>query len=129
MVQQAATVQSVKVKIVRRRLARALISIVSLCVIDICLSALSFLLSYKIRQDAPIFIWSRLQSAPIGIASAFEPYFSMLLFVPFVKVFALQRYGFYKLRGEFSFSSDLFRIVKATTVSFMILVLVAFLFR
>jgi exopolysaccharide biosynthesis polyprenyl glycosylphosphotransferase len=129
MVQQAATVEAIKAKAIGQRLAWNVVLVISLIIVDIGLAALAFVLAYEIRQDAPIFIWSRWQSLPVGIAPDFKPYFSILLFVPFVKVFALKHYGFHKLRGEFSFSSDLVRIIKASTLSFMILVVVAFLFR
>ena len=129
MVQQAATVQSIPAKTIGRSIAITFASVSFLVFIDICLSIVAFLLAYMMRQNAPVFVWSRWQSLPAGIATEFEPYFSLLLFVPFVKLFTLWRYGFYKLRGEFSFSGDFVRIVKAATLSFMILSCIAFLFR
>ncbi len=129
MVQQAATVQAIKAKTMKRSIAWALLSVSALGVIDFALAILAFLFAFQVRQDAPVFMWSRLQTMPTGIAPQFAPYFSLLLFVPVVKLFALQRYGFYKLRGEFSFSGDFFRIIKATTFSFTVLVVIAFLFR
>ena len=129
MVQQAATVQALKTKAIKHSIAWAFLSLASLTIVDIAFSLLAFLFAYKIRQDAPVFMWSRLQTMPLGFSPQFAPYFSILLFVPFVKLFALQRYGFYKLRGEFSFSGDFFRIIKAATFSFTVLVVIAFLFR
>src|SRR5262249_28987489 len=120
---------SLKAKTIKHSIAWTFLSVSVLGVVDFAFSILAFLLAYKTRQDAPVFIWSRLQSMPIGIAPQFAPYFSLLIFVPFVKLFALQRYGFYKLRGEFSFSGDFFRIIKAATFSFTVLVVIAFLFR
>src|SRR5687768_16932683 len=115
MVQHAATVQSVKARTIRHSIALSVASISVLVFADVCLATLAFLLSYVIRQDAPIFVWSQWQELPIGIAADFQPYFNILLFVPLVKIWSLRRYGFYKLRGEFSFSGDLFRIIRAST--------------
>src|SRR5262249_46574592 len=78
----------------------------------------------------PMFIWKHKRSAfPVGVWDSFEPYFNFMVFVPFVKLYALRRYGLYKLRGEFSFSGDLIKIFNVATLSFLILVLIAFLFR
>lgn len=129
MVQQAATVQSIRAKSAGRSVALTVASVSLLILLDTAFSIVAFLLAYSLRQDAPIFLWSPWESLPIGIAPDFEPYFSLMLFVPFVKLYALRRYGFYRLRGEFSFSGDFVRIVKAATMAFMILVFIAFLFR
>ncbi len=129
MVQQAATVQSIRAKSLGHSAALTFASVSSLVFIDVGFSIVAFLLAYILRQNAPVFIWSPWQTLPVSIALDFEPYFSLMLFVPFVKVFTLRRYGFYRLRGEFSFSGDFVRIVKAATMSFIILSFIAFLFR
>ncbi|MBI3651525.1 MAG: sugar transferase [Acidobacteria bacterium] len=129
MVQHAATVQSVRAKAIRHSIAWRVASITLLLLVDVCLAALAFILAYEIRQDAPILMWSPWQSWPIGIATDFQPYLSILLVAPVVNILALRRYGFYKLRGEFSFSGDLFRLIKASTWSLLILVFFAFIFR
>jgi exopolysaccharide biosynthesis polyprenyl glycosylphosphotransferase len=91
---------------------------------------LVFMLAYKLHNDTPMFEWRPKRTFfPVGVWDAFEPYLSLLLFVPFVKIFALHRYGFYKLRGEFSFSGDLIAIFKATFTAFLIMVMIAFLLR
>jgi exopolysaccharide biosynthesis polyprenyl glycosylphosphotransferase len=129
MVQHAATVQSVKTRASRRSLALNVVAVSLLVFSDVCLAAFAFLLSYKIRQGSPLFVWSPWQDLPSAVAADFQPYFGILLFVPLVKLWSLRRYGFYKLRGEFSFSGDLFRIIKASTWSFLVLVFIAFMFR
>ncbi|MEW6125801.1 MAG: sugar transferase [Acidobacteriota bacterium] len=129
MVQQAATVEAIKTGANRYSLASNAVMVISLIFVDVLLAVLAFVLAYEIRQDAPIFLWERWKTLPVGIAPDFKPYFSILLFVPFVKLYALHHYSFHKLRGEFSFSGDFFRIIKAATMSFMILVVIAFLFR
>ncbi|HYP26188.1 MAG TPA: sugar transferase [Blastocatellia bacterium] len=101
----------------------------ALLLVDLVISILAFVLAYKLRQGIPIFTWARKSVLPTGLAPDFQAYSVILLFVPFVKFFALRRYGLYKLRGEFSFSGDLVRVAKASTMSFLVLVLIAFLFR
>src|ERR1044071_10056185 len=77
-----------------------------------------------------MFIWKHKRSAlRMGVWAAFEPYFTLMLFVPFVKLYALRRNGLYKLRGEFSLAGDFIKIFNAVTLAFLILVLIAFLFR
>jgi hypothetical protein len=103
--------------------------VASLVLIDIAISILAFIIAYKLRQGTPLFVWRRKSVLPVGIWDEFEPYLSLLLFVPFVKVIVLNRYGFYKLRGAFSFSEDFVRVLKASAISLLVLVLIAFLFR
>jgi len=114
----------------RRRFLSSALPVVALIVIDFTISALVFMLAYTLHNDTPLFEWKYKKSIfPVGVWDTFEPYLSLLVFAPFVKIFALHKYGFYKLRGEFSFSGDLVGIFKATFTSFLILVLVAFLMR
>ncbi|HKY05856.1 MAG TPA: sugar transferase [Blastocatellia bacterium] len=127
----AATVakQSIKDQARRHSLVWSALPVATLVAVDVALSVLAFISSYKFRQGSPVFIWSAYSSFPVGITPEFAPYFILLLFVPFVKVFALRHYGLYKLRGEFSFSDDIVRIFKAAMLGSMVLVLIAFLFR
>ncbi|HVG21026.1 MAG TPA: hypothetical protein VNI02_18395, partial [Blastocatellia bacterium] len=113
----------------KRGLVWAIMPVTFLVLIDLGLSALAFMISYKLHNDTPVFEWRRKFSLPTGIWDAFEPYFSIMLFVPFVKIYALRRYGLYRLRGEFSFSNDFIKVFNASTLAFLILVLIAFLFR
>lgn len=113
----------------RRGLVWAIAPIAGLVLIDFMLAAMAFMLSYELRQDAPVFIWSRGAALTVKIAEGFAPYISLLVFAPFIKIYTLRRYGLYRLRGEFSFFSDFVKVFKATTLAFLILVLFAFLFR
>jgi exopolysaccharide biosynthesis polyprenyl glycosylphosphotransferase len=106
-----------------------LIPIGVLVVADGGLTMLAFIAAYKLRHGAPVFEWSAGSRWPTEIAQGFEPYLALWLVAPIVQILALRRYGFYKLRGEFSFSGDAVRIVKASTIALLILVLFAFLFR
>jgi len=121
--------RAVKASLRKRSIVGAVAPMATLLLIDLVISVLAFVLAYKLRQGIPIFTWPRRSMFPNGLAPDFQAYFSILLFVPFVKFFALRRYGLYKLRGEFSFSGDLVRVAKASTMSFLVLVLIAFLFR
>ncbi|HEU4389235.1 MAG TPA: sugar transferase, partial [Blastocatellia bacterium] len=112
----------------KRSLAWIAVTVSVLVFFDVVLSLLAFTISYTVRQHASAFIWGG-RLLPVGVAKDFQPYFTILLFVPIVKLLALQKFGLYRLRGEFSFSDDLVRVIKAATMSFLVLVLVAFLFR
>jgi len=121
--------QSAKSVARRRRAAWAVLSTSSLVLIDFSVAIAAFILSFKLRNQAPLFRWRRGALMHLGVSQAFQPYFTLLLFVPFVKLFSLRRFGLYRLKGEFSFQSDFANIFKASTLSFLVLVLVAFLFR
>jgi FlaA1/EpsC-like NDP-sugar epimerase len=131
MSEHAATVaeQAIKAGARRRGLASAVAPVAALVLIDLSISVLAFLLSYKIHNDTPLFLWKRKYFWPVAVWDSFEPYLTLLLFVPFVKLWALSRYGLYRLRGEFSFSGDFIKVFKASTIASLVLVLIAFLFR
>jgi exopolysaccharide biosynthesis polyprenyl glycosylphosphotransferase len=113
----------------KRSLAWVFVSVGGLVAIDVAISILSFVLAFKFRQDSTVFVWRRHEFFPRRLSYEFVPYLSILMFVPLVKVLAMRRFGLYKLRGEFSFPSDFANILKASTLSFLVLVLIAFLFR
>ena len=121
--------QSVQTRFRRRSLAWAVAPVAGLIAVDATFSVLAFVLAYVSRQHVPALLWSPASGLPVGLAKEFQPYFVLLLFVPFVKLIALRKYGLYKLRGEFSFSDDLIKVFKASTIALMVLVLIAFLFR
>jgi exopolysaccharide biosynthesis polyprenyl glycosylphosphotransferase len=122
--------QAIRARAVRRNAMWSVLPVVALVLIDIVVALAVFMAAYKLHHNSPMFIWKHKRSAlPIGVWDAFEPYFTLMLFVPFVKLYALRRYGLYKLRGEFSFAGDLIKIFNAATLAFLILVLIAFLFR
>jgi exopolysaccharide biosynthesis polyprenyl glycosylphosphotransferase len=131
MVNHAAAVADpqVQARMRRRSLMWSVAPVAAVVAADFGFSSLAFVASYVWRQHTPAFLWSPNSSLPVGIAREFQPYFVLLLFVPVVKLIALHRYGLYKLRGEFSFSGDFIRVVKASTIALMVLVFIAFLFR
>jgi FlaA1/EpsC-like NDP-sugar epimerase len=131
MSEHAATVADKAIAAERRkkRLLSAVAPVTAIVLADMLLSALAFLISYKIHNQTPVFEWKRKFFYPVGIWDTFKPYLTLLLFVPFVKCYTLRRYGLYKLRGEFSFSGDFIKIFKACTLASLLMVLIAFLFR
>jgi exopolysaccharide biosynthesis polyprenyl glycosylphosphotransferase len=132
MSQRAFTVaeQAIRARAPRRSALGSLLPVAALVLIDLVVALAVFMAAYKLHHNSPMFIWKHKRSAlPIGVWDAFEPYFTLMLFVPFVKLYALRRNGLYKLRGEFSFAGDFIKIFNAVTLAFLILVLIAFLFR
>src|SRR6185369_3308139 len=132
MSEQAAVVakHAIKSKTWRRSAFASVLPVTALILVDILVSVTAFVVSYKLRQNADIFIWKLRKSFwPVGIANDFEPYLGFLIFVPLVKAYMLRRSGLYRLRGEFSFGNDLVKIVSASTMASLVLVLIAFIFR
>ena len=124
------TEQAVRAGARRRSALWSSLPIVILVLVDLVVSLAVFMAAYKLHHSTPMFIWKHKRSAfPVGIWDSFEPYFNFMMFVPLVKLYALRRYGLYKLRGEFSFSGDFLKIFNVSTLAFLILVLIAFLFR
>src|SRR6185369_7399694 len=122
--------QAIKIRPRRRSFVSSVLPVASLALLDLVISVAAFMLSYKLHHDTPIFVWRpKKYLFPVGIWDSFEPYLTLTLFVPFVKLYALRRYGLYKLRGEFSFSGDFIKVFNATTLAFLVMVLIAFLFR
>src|SRR5215470_11919087 len=107
MADRAISVEQSAVAVARkRRAAWAVASTSSLVLIDVAIAMAAFMLAFKFRNQAPLFRWRRGAILHLGVSQAFQPYFTLLLFVPFVKLFSLRRVGLYRLKGEFSFQSD-----------------------
>ncbi|HXG92986.1 MAG TPA: sugar transferase [Blastocatellia bacterium] len=120
---------AIKIRAGRRSIFSAVTAVASLVFVDLIITALALVLAYKIHNDTPIFDWKKKSFWPVGIYDSFEPYLTLLLFAPFVNIWALRRNGLYKLRGEFSFTDDFIKVFKASTLAFLVMVLIAFLFR
>jgi exopolysaccharide biosynthesis polyprenyl glycosylphosphotransferase len=121
--------QSAKAVGRKRRAAWAMVWTSCLVLIDLAVAIGAFILAFKLRNQAQLFRWRRGAFMHLGTSQGFQPYFTLLLFVPFIKLYSLRRFGLYRSRGEFSFQSDFANVFKASTLSFLVLVLVAFLFR
>ncbi|MBL8148847.1 MAG: sugar transferase [Blastocatellia bacterium] len=94
---------------------------------DIAVVVMSFILAYWFRLSEPVFYAP--QGTIIGFTDNFQPYSSVLLFIPIVRIIALRHYDLYRLRGEFSILQDLSNIFKATMVSSLVITSIAFLYR
>lgn len=131
MVERAATVAGgASDRFARRKsMAMAALAVVTLVSSDVLISLLAFLFAFKFRNHAYVFARQPGALIPEGFSADFQPYLTVFACVPFVKLYLLRKYGLYKLRGEFAFSSDFARLLRASTISFMVLVLIAFLFR
>ena len=93
MSEQAASVaeQAIRARTRRRGLAAAVVPVATLFLIDLALSVLAFVLAYKLRHDSALFVWRRKLFLPVGVSAVFEPYLSLMLFVPIVKTIALRK--------------------------------------
>jgi len=127
--QAAVADRAVRARPRRKALFLTAAPVAVLALVDFIASALVFILAFRMRQDAHVFHWAESQFLPVGFHLEFEPYLPLLLFAPVVKIFCLRRIGLYRLRGEFAFSDDFIRILKASTQAFLVMVLIAFLFR
>ncbi|MCS6884942.1 MAG: sugar transferase [Acidobacteriota bacterium] len=97
--------------------------------LDLVASAGSFVLAYWLRQGEPVFVVPVGKIFPADITDNFRPYFSVLIFIPFVRILLLRHYDLYRLRGEFSIIQDFINILKATTVGSLVITSIAFLYR
>jgi exopolysaccharide biosynthesis polyprenyl glycosylphosphotransferase len=100
---------------------------VVLVLTDAAVAAVSFVVAFMLRENAPVF------ATPGWIGSAwgvrFAPYAALLPFVIVIRLLSLRYCNLYRLRGEFSFADDAIRIVKATAIGSLLIVATAFLYR
>ncbi|MGH9765625.1 MAG: nucleoside-diphosphate sugar epimerase/dehydratase, partial [Blastocatellia bacterium] len=113
----------------RRSLAVAAFSVFCIVAVDFVISLLVFLVAFKLRNHTYVFARDPGTLIPRGFSPEFQPYLAILTCVPFVKVYLLRKYGLYRLKGEFAFNTDFAGLFRASTFSFLVLVLIAFLFR
>jgi len=98
-----------------------------LVVIDALIAASSFAAAFYIREGAPVF--QQTGGRSLTWSSKFAPYGALMLFVILIRVLALRYYDLYRLRGEFSFVEDGFRVFKSTAIGSLLIVAAAFLYR
>jgi exopolysaccharide biosynthesis polyprenyl glycosylphosphotransferase len=98
----------------------------ALILTDALIAALSFAAAFYIREGASVF-----QSGEQSLAwsARFAPYGALMLFVVLIRLLALRYYDLYRMRGEFSFVDDGFRVFKATAIGSLLIVAAAFLYR
>src|SRR5687768_13027038 len=98
-----------------------------LVVTDALIAAVSFVAAFYFREGVPVFQQTGTQS--FAWSSRFAPYGALILFVILIRVLALRYYDLYRLRGEFSFVEDGFRVFKSTAIGSLLIVAAAFLYR
>ncbi len=108
----------------------------SLVLFDGALAAVLFVLAYWLRHPSqpPFLLTERswldaLLTLPNDIAPEFQPYLSVLYFVPFIQIACFWYRGLYRVRGEFSFSEDFIHIFKACSISTLLVIMTAFFYR
>jgi exopolysaccharide biosynthesis polyprenyl glycosylphosphotransferase len=101
----------------------------ALMLADIVVAIGSFCLGYWVRQHDPLFFRPAGSLLPVDVTWAFRPYFSVLLFVPMIRLFTLRRYELYQLRGEVSALQDVHNILRATLIGSLAITCVAFFYR
>ncbi|MFN0086031.1 MAG: sugar transferase [Blastocatellia bacterium] len=106
-----------------------------LALFDGALSAGLFIGAYVLRHpekrvfaDAPdglfAFPW-----LPRGFHADFDPYLSVVYFVPWIQIACFWYRGLYRVRGEFSFSEDFINIFKAVSTGALLVTVIAFFYR
>ncbi|MBN8721417.1 MAG: sugar transferase [Acidobacteria bacterium] len=96
---------------------------------DISIAIGSFVLAYWWRQEDAAFFRPQGAFLPVDITWNFRPYFSLLTFVPLVRIWTLRHYDLYRLKGEFSLLQDWQSLFKATLVGSLVISSIAFLYR
>src|SRR5215211_7514756 len=98
---------------------------VALVVADALAAAVSFILAFYVREQAPVFA----TEATLAWSSRFAPYGALLLFIVCIRLLSFRYCDLYRVRGEFSFVDDGIRIFKATAIGSLLIVAAAFLYR
>jgi exopolysaccharide biosynthesis polyprenyl glycosylphosphotransferase len=99
----------------------------ALVVTDALIAAVSFASAFYFRQGPPVF--EETSNGGFTWSSRFAPYGALILFVIVIRVLSLRYHDLYRLRGEFSFVDDGFRVFKATAIGSLLIVAAAFLYR
>lgn len=96
---------------------------------DALIAAVSFAAAFYFRQGVPVFQQPAAGDFEFVWSSQFAPYGALVPFVILIRVLALRYYDLYRLRGEFSFVDDGFRVFKSTAIGSLLIVAAAFLYR
>lgn len=107
-----------------------------LVIFDGLLAALLFILAYWVRHpEKPIFLVAEKHLGPLAFPLPydfqpdFDPYLSVLYFVPLIQIASFWYRGLYRVRGEFSFSEDFISIFKAVSIGALLVTVIAFFYR
>lgn len=91
---------------------------------DGAIAAASFLLAFWIREGEPI-----LSTTAWAWSKSFVPYAGILYFAIVVRIAMLIYQGVLRLHGAFSYAREAIKVFKAATVSSLLIIAWAFLFR
>jgi len=97
----------------------------TLVIADAAAAAISFMLAFYTRERASVFA----SGGGLAWSEKFAPYGALLVFVVLIRLLSFRYCDLYRIRGEFSFFDDGVRIFKATAISSLLIVAVAFLYR
>ncbi len=104
-----------------------------LVLFDGLLAAGLFILAYWIRHpNKPLFLFAQSWTGmelPAAFHPSFDPYLSVLYFVPLIQIACFWYRGLYRVRGEFSFSEDFINIFKAVSIGSLLVTVLAFFYR
>jgi exopolysaccharide biosynthesis polyprenyl glycosylphosphotransferase len=107
-----------------------------LVIFDGALAAVLFILAYLLRNSGEtIFITARKDlgllslSLPYAFHPSFDPYLSVIYFVPLIQIATFWYRGLYRVRGEFSFSEDFINVFKAISIGALLVTVIAFFYR
>jgi exopolysaccharide biosynthesis polyprenyl glycosylphosphotransferase len=97
----------------------------ALFVTDLTIATASFVVAYSLREGKPV--WSG--PGWLDLSRSFLPYAALIPFVLIIRVVLAKYYGWYRLRGEFSFVDEGVRVFKAVAIGSLLIVATAFLYR
>ena len=95
-----------------------------LVLFDGALAAGLFIAAYLLRHPG-----ARVFGETGGFHPDFDPYLSVLYFVPGIQIASFWYRGLYRVRGEFSFSEDFINIFKAISTGALLVTVIAFFYR
>ena len=109
-----------------RRAPRWVMPLVRTLVIfaDLVIGSVSFIAAFKLREQRPV-----LSPDGFGWSREFAPYVGILFFGVAIRLAMLLYQRIYKFHGSFSYAQDATRIFKAVSVSSLLIVAWAFVFR
>ena len=91
---------------------------------DLIIGSVSFIAAFKLREQRPV-----LSPVGFGWSREFAPYVGILFFGAAIRLTMLLYQRIYKFHGSFSYAQDAARIFKAVSVSSLLIVAWAFVFR
>ena len=107
-----------------------------LVIFDGALAALLFILAYLLRNSGETIFMTAQQdlgllslSLPYAFHPSFDPYLSVIYFVPLIQIATFWYRGLYRVRGEFSFSEDFINVFKAISIGALLVTVIAFFYR